>query len=131
MNTPTNAAGRAPLSDINVTPLVDVMLVLLVIFMVAAPLLEQGIQVSLPEAGTGKALASQGINISLSKEHVVYLNREIVTMKELRQKLSGMAHGQPVLIRADESAYVSRLVALWDLCREVGFPEIRIVTLSE
>ncbi len=118
-------------SEINVTPMVDVMLVLLIIFMVAAPLLDQGIRVSLPNAQTGQPLDQPGLSLTLTKEHAIYLNRELVTLKELRQKLTGVSHNQPLMIRADRNAYVSRLIELWDLCRSAGFSEIRIATLAE
>ncbi|MBI4598531.1 MAG: biopolymer transporter ExbD [Candidatus Omnitrophica bacterium] len=124
-------AHRAPLADINVTPFVDVMLVLLIIFMVAAPLLDQGIKVNLPRASTSRRVPGSGVMITLTKEHVVYFNRDAVTLKDLRQQLAGLSHEQPLLIRADRSAYVSRLVELWDLCRDVGFQEIRIATLTD
>jgi biopolymer transport protein ExbD len=68
--------------------------------------------------------------ITLTKEHLVYFNEHVVTLKELRQKLKASAH-QPVLIRADRNAYVSRLVELWDLCRDVGLREVHIATISE
>ena len=120
------------LSEINVTPMVDVMLVLLIIFMVAAPLMQQGIEVSLPKAGTAKELnASTGVSITLTKEHLIYLNDDVVTLKELRRRLSGMRSAQSVLIRSDRSAYVSKLVELWDLCRDAGLREIHIATLTE
>ncbi len=122
---------RAPLAEINVTPFVDVMLVLLIIFMAAAPLLDRGINVTLPKASTGEQLGGSGLSITLTKEHVVYFNREVVTLKELRRKLKAAPPNQPVLIRADRSAYVNRLVELWDLCRDVGFHEIHIATLTE
>ena len=126
------AARRgAAFAEINVTPMVDVMLVLLIIFMVAAPLLDQGIDVVLPKAGSAtRAAAGRGLALTLTKEHVVYFNEQVVTMKELRQQLSHAPH-QPILIRADRNAYVSRLVELWDVCRDAGFQEIRIATLSE
>ena len=125
------ATGRsAAFADINVTPLVDVMLVLLIIFMVAAPLLDQGINVALPKATTGSHVGARGLSITLTKEHVIYFNEQVVTVKELRQQLAH-APRQTILIRADRSAYVSRLVELWDLCRDVGFQEIHIATMSE
>ena len=125
------AAHRSPLSEINVTPFVDVMLVLLIIFMVTAPLLDRGIDVVLPKAATGQRLSGSGLSITLTREHLVYFRDVVVTLDELRRQLAEAPHEQPVLIRADRSAYVSRLVQLWDLCRDVGFREIRIATLAD
>ena len=125
------ASQHAPVSEINVTPLVDVMLVLLIIFMVAAPLLDQGINVALPPAATSQRTSDSGVSITLTKEHLVYLDKDPVTMQQLRQRLAALPHDWPVRIRADRSAYVSRLVQLWDLCRDVGFREIHIATLTD
>jgi biopolymer transport protein ExbD len=120
------------LADINVTPFVDIMLVLLVIFMVTAPFMDQGIPVTvaLPQAGSSQAVSRSGMIIVLTKEHMVYLDEELVTLKELRRRLS-QAPDQPILIRADQSAYVKRLVELWDLCREMGFRQIHVATAVE
>ena len=125
------SAPRTPLSEINVTPFVDVMLVLLVIFMVAAPLLDRGINVSLPKAATGQRVTAAGLTITLTKEHIIYFQNEVVTLKELRRKLTELGARQPILIRSDQSAYVRRLVELWDLCRDSGFREIHIATLTD
>ena len=122
---------RAPLAEINVTPLVDVMLVLLIIFMVTAPLLRQGFNVSLPKAVTGKRAPSTDLLITLTKEHVVYLNDEVITLKELRQRLAGVKERQPVFIRADRYAYVTHLIELWDLCRQAGLRDIHVATLAD
>jgi biopolymer transport protein TolR len=124
------SSRKVVFAEINVTPFVDVMLVLLIIFMVAAPLLDQGIPVVLPKAVTGQRGPRSGMAITLSREHVIYFNGQPITPQELREQLAGL-ESQPVLIRADKNAYVSRLVALWDLCRESGFREIHIATLSE
>ena len=124
------AGRRAAFSEINVTPLVDVMLVLLIIFMVAAPLLEQGINVVLPRAVTSQSVSGSGVSITLTKEHLLYFNDRVVTLGELRRQLTGLQR-RPLLIRADRQAYVSRLVELWDLCRDVGFKEIHIATISD
>ncbi len=124
-------ASQRVISDINVTPLVDVMLVLLIIFMATAPLLDRGIQVDLPRAATSQQVAaSQGLTITLTKEHLVYLNEKIVTLKELRQQLA-TRKGQSVVIQADRNAYVSKLVELWDLCRAQGLPQVHIVTTTD
>jgi biopolymer transport protein ExbD len=119
------------MAEINVTPLVDVMLVLLIIFMVTAPLLEQGIDVRLPKASTAQAAGSPGVVITLNKEHLVYLDGELVTLNELKTKLSHASGATTVLIRADRYAYVDKLIALWDLCRAVGLQSVHIATLPE
>ncbi len=124
-------AHRSVMAEINVTPMVDVMLVLLVIFMVAAPLMEKGISIALPKASTSKQVTNPGISINLTREHLIYLDDKLVTLKELKHELTAASHGQPVLLRADGNATVKRLIELWDLCRETGFREIRIMTLSE
>ena len=124
-------ATRAAMSDINVTPLVDVMLVLLIIFMVTAPMLQQGIDVTLPKASTSQRVSASGLTITLTKDHLVYLNEELVTLKELRRKLTSVGGRKPVLIRADRFAYVDKLIELWDLCRETGCQQVHIVTLPD
>jgi biopolymer transport protein ExbD len=119
------------MAEINVTPLVDVMLVLLIIFMVTAPLLEQGIDVRLPKASTAKATGSSGLVITLNKEHLIYLDGELVTLNELKAKLSRASSSTSILIRADRYAYVDKLIALWDLCRAAGISSVHIATLPE
>lgn len=123
--------GGVAFSDINVTPMVDVMLVLLIIFMVAAPMFEQGITVAVPKAATGQELPGSNLVIALTRDHLIYFNREAVTLKELRERLEGASRTTPIIVRSDESAYVRRLVELWDLCRDMGFREIRISTAAD
>ena len=132
MNRANPLQRHEPVSEINVTPMVDVMLVLLVIFMVAAPMLQQGIEVNLPKAATGTTLPHEAAPvITLTKEGNIYFNDNVVTVKSLRQKLSVLKNGQMVLIRADRHAEVNKLIQLWDLCREAGFAQVRITTLPE
>ena len=127
----TGPEELTPVSEINVTPLVDVMLVLLAIFMVTAPLLEQGIEVNLPKAATGQRLGDSRTVITLNREHVLYFNGDPVTLKGLRQKMGGLRSGEPIWIRADRTAHVDELIGLWDLCRETGFSQVRVTTLPE
>jgi biopolymer transport protein ExbD len=117
-------------ADINITPLVDIMLVLLIIFMVVAPLLDQGIPVDLPGAATGNESPDSGLVLTLTGEHLIYLNEDLVTVKDLPARLRA-AGNQPVFIRADRHAYVSKLVDLWDLCREQGFRQVHIMTITD
>ena len=122
---------RAPLSEINVTPLVDIMLVLLIIFMVTAPMMQQSINVTLPKAATGEQSGETGLAITLTKDHLIYLDKDLVTLKDLHERLRAAGGGRPVLIRADRHAYVDKLMELWDLCRDTGFREVHIATLAD
>lgn len=122
---------RAALSEINVTPMVDVMLVLLIIFMVAAPLLQQGVDVALPKASTSQEIGESSVTITLTKDHLVYLGEELVTLKELRRKLKAVHDDRAVLIRSDRYAYVDKLMELWDLCRDTGLSKVHIVTVPD
>src|SRR5512144_1688114 len=93
------------LSQINVTPLVDVMLVLLVIFMVTAPILHQGVSVNLPRVQAG-ALSGEDVQlvVTVTAQGAVYLNDAVLTPAELRRKLEAILREQPernVYLRAD------------------------------
>ncbi len=122
---------RAPLSEINVTPFVDITLVLLIIFMVTAPMMQQSINVTLPKASTGEQSGDTGLAITLTKDHLIYLDKDLVTLKDLRERLRAAGGGRPVMIRADRHAYVDKLMELWDLCRDTGFREVHIATLAD
>jgi biopolymer transport protein ExbD len=91
------------MSEINVTPLVDVMLVLLIIFMVTAPLLQQGIDVNLPQA-KGKALPpEERLTIVIKKDGLIFLNDNPFTLPELKNKLEALSQSNPdVFLRADK-----------------------------
>ena len=119
------------MSEINVTPMVDVMLVLLVIFMVTAPFLEERIKVHLPEAGTGQRWNEHSSTITLAKNRTLYFNNSVVTFKQLRQKLDGLEKNQPVLIRSDRSIPMGRIVEIWDICRTLGISDVHIATESD
>ena len=117
---------------VDIAPMIDIVFQQLIYFMLTSSfVLHPGIRISLPKAATSQRISASNIVITLSKEHVIYWEEQVVTMKELRKKLQQLGGDKPVLIRADKHAYVDKLIALWDLCRDAGYHEIHIATLSE
>jgi biopolymer transport protein TolR len=128
----TTPQGRtaSSLSEINVTPLVDVMLVLLIIFMVTAPMLQTGIDVELPETRNVKEISQENqIVVSISRE-ALYFNSEIINFYKLPERLKREAKGpkQSILLRADKDVKWNSVVSVMDAIRGAGFAEIKIVT---
>lgn len=125
-------ARRWEAVPVDIAPMIDVVFQQLIYFMLTSSfVLHPGIRISLPKAATSQQLTQSGVVITLTKDHLVYVDEELVTLKELRRKLAGAGAGKPVLIRADRFAYVDKLVELWDLCRETGAREVHIATLPE
>jgi biopolymer transport protein TolR len=129
----TNPQGRTAtsLSEINVTPLVDVMLVLLVIFMVTAPMLQTGIDVELPETKSVKELNPQErIVISISREGFIYYGSEAINYSNIQKRLKQDARNakDSIFLRADKDVKWSSIVSVIDAIRGAGFSEIRLVT---
>ena len=123
--------ARAPMAEINVTPLVDVTLVLLIIFMVTAPMLEQGIPITLPKVRASQQSAPAPLAITLTREGVMYFQGAAVRLDELRGQLTALGGGKPLVIRCDRHAFVQDLIALWELCRTTGFSDIHIATMTD
>jgi biopolymer transport protein TolR len=127
-------AGRAPMSEINVTPLVDVMLVLLIIFMVTAPLLVAGVPVDLPDS-RAKALAEEANQVTLSIDRAgeVFLDEEPVPSAELPQRLAALdcaGGGDPPLItlRADRGLEYGGVMAVMGELNRAGCNSVSLVT---
>ena len=117
---------------VDIAPMIDVVFQQLIYFMLTSSfVLSPGIRVSLPKAATSEKLSPANLVITLNKDHVIYWDEEVVTLKELRRKLKSFGGNKPVLIRADRHAYVDKLIELWDLCRDAGYKEVHIATLSE
>jgi biopolymer transport protein TolR len=128
--------GRTPMAEINVTPLVDVMLVLLIIFMVTAPLLKAGVPVELPDS-RAKALAEEKrqITISLSPGGEVFIDDDAVALGELESRLAAIApgpDGKPPLVtlRADKALDYGRVMGVMGELNRAGFNSITMVTNS-
>ncbi len=120
-------------SDINVTPLVDVMLVLLIIMMLIAPMLQQGVSVKLPTAtNTVDKPEVQGQTvIAIAKDKGLYLNAKQVQEGELATKVSELLENSKdkiVLIKADEEVEYSAVMAAMDQLRQAGIEDIGLIT---
>lgn len=120
------------LSEINVTPLVDVMLVLLIIFMVAAPMMIQGMDVELPKT-TAKAMDNkeENIIITIDRGQNIFVNQAQIPkpqVKKYLQNLKDMASGREVLLRADRSVPYGFVVEVMAQIKEVGIEKLGMVT---
>ncbi|MEE8479895.1 MAG: protein TolR [Desulfobacterales bacterium] len=120
------------MSDINVTPFVDVMLVLLIIFMVTAPMMMQGIDISLPEA-TSKPLISETeqLLITIDEDNQVYINDYKVALDFLQEKLSKILESRAnreVYLRADKDISYGMVVHVMSEIKEAGVEKLGMVT---
>jgi biopolymer transport protein TolR len=123
---------RGTMSQINVTPLVDVMLVLLVIFMVTAPMMQQGVQVNLPKAET-KALTApeESVVVSIEKSGGVFINAAQIPAGELRAKLSEMfatRSKKEVFLKADKDVTYGEVVKAMAEIKGAGIERLGMVT---
>ena len=129
----TSANGRtqSAIADINVTPLVDVVLVLLIIFMVTAPVLQSGIEVNVPHTRTVKEITEERTVISINKDQRVFLGNDPVNINEikarLRQKIRDPQH-QSVFLRADQDVPFGTFATVMDAVKQAGITNVSIVT---
>jgi biopolymer transport protein TolR len=129
---PIHKPGQATLSEINVTPLVDVMLVLLIIFMVTAPMLQQGFDVNLPEEREGGSLdpSQERVVITLAKNERMYLNERRIDFPELEQTLrQASATTREVFLRADKEIPYGLVVKMMAAIKQAGIERLGIVTV--
>ena len=127
--------AQRPLSEINVTPFVDVMLVLLVIFMVTAPMMQQGIDVDLPETTTqALRVRNEPLILSVRKNGKIYIGRSEVEKGALQAKLTAIFEGQDepeVFLRADAAAPYGLVAQVMAAAREAGARKLGMVTEPE
>ncbi|HIJ95483.1 MAG TPA: protein TolR [Desulfuromonadales bacterium] len=124
--------NRSVMAEINVTPLVDVMLVLLVIFMVTAPMMQQGVQVNLPKADT-KAMtpAEESVVVSVDKEGKLFINKDQVAASDLRNRLTAMFAGRTkkeVFLKADAGVPYGEVVRTMADIKGAGIERLGMVT---
>ncbi len=127
----TPGSKHGQMADINMTPMIDVMLVLLIIFMVAAPMLTTGVDVNLPEAKTGKSLESEALTVTLAEDGRIQFGKQFVQLGVLQKQLREAAklnRKRPVMVRADHNLPYGRVIAVVDSIREAGFSQVGFVT---
>ena len=129
----TSSSGqtRSSLAEINITPLVDVVLVLLIIFMITAPVLQSGIEVAVPKTRTVKEITEQWLVVTIDRDQQVFLGDQMVNVHELAQKLhqqgADPAH-QVIYLRADERVPFGAFASVMDAVKQAGITNISIVT---
>ena len=124
--------GNDAISQINVTPLVDVMLVLLVIFMVTAPIIQQGVAVDLPKTRAAALSAQEEpLVVGVAQNGSIYLNDNPIALADLRSKLVAIAQARPdhqVLLRADRNVPYGDVVRVIAAVKEAGVGRLGMVT---
>ena len=129
----TNSRGRtqSSLSDINVTPFVDVVLVLLVIFMITAPVLQSGVEVAVPKTRTVKEISEERLVISIDRQQRVYLGNDAININQigarLREKIRDPER-QSIYLRADENVPFGAFATVMDAVKQAGISNVSIVT---
>src|ERR1700737_1839664 len=129
--TASNGRTQTSLSEINITPLVDVVLVLLIIFMVTAPVLQSGIEVSVPKTRTVKEITEERLVVSINKQQRVFLGNDAININEigarLKQKIRDPQH-QAIFVRADEDVPFGAFATVMDAVKSSGITNVSIVT---
>lgn len=119
------------LSEINVTPFVDVMLVLLIIFMVTAPMIQSGISVNLPQAETVSTPAEQGLILTITKDKYIHIENSVINQFLLEQKLKEYFFGKEkkiVFIRGDESLPLGFIMNILDTAKKAGVETVALIS---
>jgi biopolymer transport protein TolR len=131
----TTGAQGSMMSDINVTPFVDVMLVLLIIFMVTAPLMATGLDVNLPKASAPTMeMKDDQLVLTIDKEGRYFINKNEFTVEELKLKLPAIAKANPeqdVFLKADGSIPYEKVAQLMSICTRAGIARMGMVTQLE
>jgi biopolymer transport protein TolR len=119
------------LSDINIVPFVDVMLVLLIIFMVTAPIIQSGIEVSVPKTKTVREINEQRLVVNIDHAQLVYIGDSPVNIHELGSKLRAQMHNpqsDSIFLRCDEAVPFGTVATVLDTLYQSGITNVSVVT---
>ncbi len=135
MVSPRTGSGERPegsvLSEINITPFVDVVLVLLVIFLITAPMMLRGIDVKVPKTETKNVGPEERLMLTVTREKAVYLDGQPITLVRLERALVGLRQRNPkaaVFLRADEGVSYGVVVKVMDAVKKAGIERLGMVT---
>jgi biopolymer transport protein TolR len=129
--TSSNGQTRSSLADINITPLVDVVLVLLVIFMITAPVLQSGIEVNVPKTRTVREITEQRTVVTIDHDQKIFLGDQPVNIHDLPGKLlqGGTDPTRKVIyLRADQTVPFGAFASVMDAVKQAGITNVSIVT---
>ena len=133
--TPDGQTGsRRFMSEINVVPLVDVVLVLLIIFMITAPLLYRGIDINLPRSAANTIKPDERVVVSVTKDRKIYVDKDEVAVDHLESTLKRFHDRNPdvtIYLRADRSIAYGIVVQIMDAVKKVGIDKLGMVTEPE
>lgn len=127
----SNGRTQSALSDINITPLVDVVLVLLLIFMVTAPVLQSGIEVAVPQTRTVNQITEEHLIVTIDKNQNVFLQDKPVNIHDLPRLLTSNTQKgskRVVFVRADQKVPFGAFASVMDAVKQAGITNISIVT---
>ena len=126
-----NGRTQTALAEINITPLVDVVLVLLIIFMVTAPILQSGIEVNVPHTRTVKEITEERLVISIDKSQKVFFGNDPININQigaaLKKKIRDPQH-QAIYLRSDEDVPFGAFATVMDAIKQAGISNVSIVT---
>jgi biopolymer transport protein TolR len=129
--TGTQARPHRFLAEINVIPLVDVVLVLLVIFMVTAPMLYRGLDINLPQTATNTIKPEQRVVVTVERDRQIYLDKDAVPVIQLQPRLAALHQANPevsVFLRADRDVPYGVVVLVMDSIKKAGIDKLGMVT---
>ncbi len=128
----SQARTQTALAEINITPLVDVVLVLLLIFMISAPVLQSGLEVAIPKTRNVNALSEERMVVTINKDQNVFLQDKPINVNDLPARLKATVTGDParrvIYVRADEQVPFGAFASVMDAVKQAGITNISIVT---
>lgn len=122
---------KQTMTEINVVNLVDVMLTLLIIFILVAPAIKEGIEMTLPEATTAEEVKRESVMVELDSKGALYLSNRRVSIEDLERELAARHQSNPedgVMVRADEEVPYGEVVRVFDVIRATGIERVGILT---